>query len=247
MLRPENFIYRPKDTVIHRLDPRSKFYYAFLMLVLAILTIDFNLLLLLLLFTLFPILLGKILKQVLKAIQSSLFFLALIFIINFIFSLNVILALALVIRFLILIISFLAFSLTTSIDDIALSFYKLRFPYDFVLALTLAYRFIPTLFKDAVNIVDAQRSRGLETQKGNLIKRVKNFMPVIIPLLVVAIRRALNVAEAMESRCFGASKRPTNYYELKIKFGDILLFVASTILFIIVLAEILGLVKIAIV
>jgi len=95
--------------------------------------------------------------------------------------------------------------------------------------------------------VDAQRSRGLETQKGNLIKRVKNFMPVIIPLLVVAIRRALNVAEAMESRCFGASKRPTNYYELKIKFGDILLFVASTILFIIVLAEILGLVKIAIV
>jgi energy-coupling factor transport system permease protein len=240
MFRPEVFLYRSKDTILHRLDPRSKFYYAFVMFVLAIIITDFIFLFILFLITFIPIIVGKIFKQTLRAFQSSLIFIALIFIINYIFSLNLFLTLALVLRFLILITSFLTFSLTTSIDEIALSLYSLKFPYDFVLALTLAYRFIPTLFKDAVNVLDSQRSRGLETQKGNIIRRIRNFLPIIIPLLAIAIRRALNVAEAMESKCFGASKRPTSYYELKIKTQDMILIGISSVIFAMGILKFLG-------
>lgn len=240
MLRPEIFYYRSKISILHNLDPRSKFYYTIVMFVLALMINDFYFLLILLIISFVPLFFGKIFIQSIKAIRSSLIFIVIIFIVNYVFSFNFILSLALVLRFLILITSFLAFSLTTSIDEIALSLYSLRLPYDFVLALTLAYRFIPTLFRDAVNVLDAQRSRGLETQKGNIIKRIRNFFPIIIPLLAIAIRRALSVAEAMESRCFGATKRPTSYYELKISFQDIVLILLSTFVLILGIFEFIG-------
>jgi energy-coupling factor transport system permease protein len=86
--------------------------------------------------------------------------------------------------------------------------------------------------RDATNIIDAQRSRGLETQKGNLIKRIKNYIPVFIPLLVISINRAMNVAEAMESRCFGAVKRPTSFYDIKFnKLDFIFLFLFFLFIF----------------
>jgi len=50
---------------------------------------------------------------------------------------------------------------------------------------------------DAQTVVDAQRSRGLELDKGNLLKRVRNYIPILIPLLLIAIRRSLELAEAL--------------------------------------------------
>ena len=60
----------------------------------------------------------------------------------------------------------------------------------------------------------------LELEKGDLMKRIRNYIPVLIPLIVSAIRRSLELAEAMESRAWGASKKRTNLYLLKLHKGD---------------------------
>jgi energy-coupling factor transport system permease protein len=68
----------------------------------------------------------------------------------------------------------------------------------------------------------------LELERGNFLRRIRNYIPVLIPLIVSAIRRSLELAEAMESRAWGATKKRTNLYVLKIHRGDIVL-VAITI------------------
>ena len=57
-------------------------------------------------------------------------------------------------------------------------------------------------------------------EKGNFMKRIRNYVPVLIPLIVSAIRRSLELAEAMESRAWGATKKRTNLYALKLHRGD---------------------------
>src|SRR5690554_6631982 len=71
--------------------------------------------------------------------------------------------------------------------------------------------------------MDAQKARGLELEKGSLMKRIRNYVPVLIPLIVSAIRRSLELAEAMESRAWGATKKRTNSYALKLHRGDFVL------------------------
>src|SRR5579875_3868619 len=219
MFRPEYFYFRKKDTIIHRLDPRSKLVYVIAMFVWALIRGDLLFLSAVFLLTLIPISLGKLFKNLLISLRAALFFIVLIILINYVFSHNLSLAIALALRFMILISSFLIFSITTSPDDLALALYRMGFPYDFVLTFNLSVRFIPTVMRDATNIIDAQRARGLETQKG-FINRIKNYVPVLIPLIVVGIKRAINVAESMEARCFGASKKPTTLYELKFAVKD---------------------------
>jgi energy-coupling factor transport system permease protein len=79
------------------------------------------------------------------------------------------------------------------------------------------------LAEEAQTIMDAQKARGLELEKGNLLKRIRNYVPVLIPLIVSAIRRSLELAEAMESRAWGATKKRTNLYLLKFRKGDYVL------------------------
>ncbi|MEM3703075.1 MAG: energy-coupling factor transporter transmembrane component T, partial [Candidatus Bathyarchaeia archaeon] len=69
--------------------------------------------------------------------------------------------------------------------------------------------------------------RGLELERGNFLKRIKNYIPILIPLIVSAIRRSLELAEAMESRAWGATKKRTNLYVLKMRRGDFI-FIAIT-------------------
>jgi len=77
---------------------------------------------------------------------------------------------------------------------------------------------------DAQTVVDAQRSRGLELDKGNLLKRVRNLIPILIPLLLIAIRRSLELAEA---RGFPGKEGRTSLFELRFKPVDYLLFMTS--------------------
>ena len=60
----------------------------------------------------------------------------------------------------------------------------------------------------------------MELEKGGILKRIRNYVPVLIPLIVSAIRRSLELAEAMESRAWGATKKRTNLYALKLHRGD---------------------------
>jgi energy-coupling factor transport system permease protein len=130
-------------------------------------------------------------------------------------------------RFLVLVESFSIFFLTTSPDHLSLALEQSHVPYEFCFAFTTAVRFVPVLAEEAQTIMDAQKARGLELERGNFIKRVRNYIPILIPLIVSAIRRSLELAEAMESRAWGATEKRTNLYVLKMKSADYTLIAVS--------------------
>jgi energy-coupling factor transport system permease protein len=139
-------------------------------------------------------------------------------------------AAAMTLRFVVLVESFSVFFLTTSPDHLGLALEQTRVPYEFAFAFTTAVRFVPVLAEEAQTIMDAQKARGLELEKGSFLKRIRNYVPVLIPLIVSAIRRSLELAEAMESRAWGATKKRTNLYALKLLRGDFALLAINVAL-----------------
>jgi len=102
-------------------------------------------------------------------------------------------------------------------------------PYTLCFTFTTAVRLVPTMAVDAQTVVDAQRSRGLEVDKGNLLKRVRNYVPILIPLIVNAIRRSVELAEALESRAFGSTEKRESLITLKMRPSDYLTILATIV------------------
>ncbi len=215
----EAFKYLKKDTFLHRLDPRSKllmaiFYSVFSFMFLKIVP------LLIILLTMVPLVIsGKQLKKWLINLKNMYFLFVLILIINTLFfSLNF--ALIMVLRIVIMLSAFTLFFQTVDPNDLALSFISMKIPYEVAFSFSLAFRFIPTIAIEAENIKDAQQSRGYELQTSGMINKIKNLFPLIVPLIICSIKRAFNVAEALESRAFGSRKNRTHYFTVKFAIKD---------------------------
>ena len=229
--------YRKVYSPIHNLDPRIKFVYVISIFVVAILFSQIIPLLLLFLLQVPFVLLARVQRQWLRSLRGAAFLAALIFVINVatsyftsgytITALSIENSASLTLRFVVLVESFSVFFLTTSPDHLGLALEESRVPYEFAFAFTTAVRFVPVLAEEAQTIMDAQKARGLELEKGGLLKRIRNYVPVLIPLIVSAIRRSLELAEAMESRAWGATKKRTNLYALKLHRGDYALLAIS--------------------
>ncbi len=86
--------------------------------------------------------------------------------------------------------------------------------------MTIALRFIPTLIEETQKIMNAQKARGASFEEGKLMQRIKALIPILIPLLVSAIRRAYELAEAMECRCYNGGKGKQRMKQLRLKWGD---------------------------
>jgi energy-coupling factor transport system permease protein len=225
--------FRKVYSPIHNLDPRVKFIYVCAVFVAAIIFGEILPLLVLLLMQIPFVLLAGVQKEWLRSLRGAVFLAAIIFLTNFLFSFlsagyvvlaaNVEWAASMTLRFVVLVESFSVFFLTTSPDHLGLALELTRVPYEFAFAFTTAVRFVPVLAEEAQTIMDAQKARGLELEKGNFMKRIRNYIPVLIPLIVSAIRRSLELAEAMESRAWGATKKRTNLYALKLHRGDVAL------------------------
>ena len=222
--------FRKVYSPIHNLDPRMKFIYVCAVFVAAIIFGELLPLIALFLMQIPFVLLAGVQREWLRSLRGAVFLAAIIFFTNFIFSFigagyvvlatNVEYAAAMTLRFVVLVESFSVFFLTTSPDHLGLALEQTRVPYEFSFAFTTAVRFVPVLAEEAQTIMDAQKARGLELEKGNFLKRIRNYVPVLIPLIVSAIRRSLELAEAMESRAWGATKKRTNLYALKLHRGD---------------------------
>ncbi len=226
---------------IHNLDPRIKFIYVIAIFVAAIMFSQIIPLLILFVMQIPFVLIARVQRQWLRSLRGAAFLATLIFLVNIattffitnytLTPLDVEKALAMTLRFVVLVESFSVFFLTTSPDHLGLALENSRVPYEFAFAFTTAVRFVPVLAEEAQTIMDAQKARGLELEKGGLLKRIRNYIPVLIPLIVSAIRRSLELAEAMESRAWGATKKRTNLYALKLHRGDyILLAIISGVL-----------------
>ena len=82
--------------------------------------------------------------------------------------------------------------------------------------MTIALRFIPTLIEEAEKIMNAQKARGADLESGGLIQRVKALIPILIPLLISSVRRASELAEAMECRCYNGGEGKTRMKQMKL-------------------------------
>ncbi len=220
------FRFRRVSSPIHRLHPISKLFYAAIILIGALLFVDAFTQAVIFLSTLPLLAVSKTTRQWLGSLRNALFFIGFIALVNALFS-GIPFAIAMIFRLMALLTSFSLFFMTTYPEDLALAFTEMRIPYDYALAFSMAMRFVPTLAQEAQNIVDAQRSRGLELDKGRFLSRIRNYLPILVPMLLVALRRADYVAAAMESRAFGAVKNRTFLHELKFHLGDVILILLS--------------------
>jgi len=235
--------FRRVTSPIHLLDPRIKFLYVCSIFVVAIIFWELLPLIILFLVQIPFVLLARVQKEWIRSLRGAAFLATIIFGTNIIFRFlyagytltlqDIEYASAMTLRFVVLVESFSIFFLTTSPDHLGLALEQSHVPYEFCFAFTTAVRFVPVLADEAQTIMDAQKARGLELEKGNFLKRIRNYIPILIPLIISAIRRSLELAEAMESRAWGAIEKRTNLYVLQIRRADYLLTLISILIIIV--------------
>ncbi len=114
--------------------------------------------------------------------------------------------------------------LTDGIESLLTPLKWIRFPvHELALIMSIALRFIPTLIDETNRIISAQKARGADFESGNIFKRIKAIVPVLIPLLISAFRRAEELGDAMDARCYSGSKNRTKYKKLKLSWRDLII------------------------
>jgi len=109
---------------------------------------------------------------------------------------------------------------TTSQRDLVRALVKLGVRFDIGLTLAISLRFLPTFSALVESIKDAQRARGLELGRGGLVKRARNYVAVLVPTIVSALKTADTLSLALQSRAYGARADRTYLRELKMRASD---------------------------
>ena len=117
-------------------------------------------------------------------------------------------------------------------------FAKIGFPaHQFAMMMTIALRFIPTLFEETDKIMKAQMARGADFESGNIIKRAKNLVPLLVPLFINALKIAGELAVAMEARCYRGGEGRTRLNELSYQKRDFIAYAVIILLFILIIVS----------
>ena len=112
--------------------------------------------------------------------------------------------------------------LTGAIESLLSPLKIFRLPvHELAMLMTIALRFVPTLLEEADKIMSAQKARGADLESGSLFQRVKALIPILVPLIVSAFRRAYDLALAMECRCYTDGKGRTRLNQLKTGVRDV--------------------------
>jgi energy-coupling factor transport system permease protein len=107
-------------------------------------------------------------------------------------------------------------ALTDGLERLMSPLRVIRFPaHELAMMMTIALRFIPTLMEETDKIIKAQTARGADFETGNLIRRAKALVPLLVPLFISAFRRADELAMAMEARCYRGGDNRTRMKVLK--------------------------------
>ncbi len=134
------------------------------------------------------------------------------------------------VRILLLILISSVLTYTTTPNDITDALERLLKPLKFIglgsavhtvsMMMTIALRFIPTLIDETDKIMSAQKARGADMESGGIIRRIKALLPILIPLLISSVRRAYELAEAMECRCYNGGVGRQRMKQLKMSVRD---------------------------
>lgn len=248
--------YYPSGSVIHKLNSAVKILVVIAYMVAVFMVDYFHYIgfLACFLFVLVATLIAKVpFGKVLRSVKGILFFVLLSSILQLFFNKSgtplwengfitdqgVLTAVFIALRIILIVLGASLLTLTTSpvelADGIEVLLYPLKwikFPvHEFALIMSIALRFIPTLLDETDRIIKAQKARGANFETGNIFKRAKALIPVLIPLLISSFRRADELADAMDARCYAGSKNRTKYKKLTFSWGDLisLLVVAGVI------------------
>ena len=93
-------------------------------------------------------------------------------------------------------------------------------PFDWGLTLAIALRYIPAFFGTFQMIADAQQSRGLELNRGSWVKRLRAYLPILVAMIITALRAMDHLSRALEARAFGARPRRTMFKTLVFTWRD---------------------------
>ncbi len=96
--------------------------------------------------------------------------------------------------------------------------------HEIAMMMSIALRFIPILMEETDKIMKAQIARGADFESGNLIKKARNMVPLLVPLFISAFRRANDLAMAMEARCYHGGDSRTQMKPLRYRRGDMVAF-----------------------
>ncbi len=248
--------YFETDSFIHRLDPRNKIILLILQIVFIFLANSIYSLLIVTAFVIISILFSKVpfkmyLKN-LKAILPIIIFTAIInlfygtggktlikFWIITVTSGGVYRSVYLALRIFLLITASSVLTYTTTPNDLTDAIEKLLSPLNYIglknavhtlaMMMTIALRFIPTLVEETQKIMNAQKARGVDFEGGKLKDKINALVPLLIPLLISSVRRAYELAEAMECRCYNGCDGRTRMKVLKMSFRDLYAFLISTL------------------
>jgi len=121
----------------------------------------------------------------------------------------------------------LLFLATTTVEEFAYALARLGLPYRVGFVLTLAFRLVPVFLEAAFTVVDAQRCRGLDFRRGSLWARLARYVPVIVPVFIGGLRRADQMAFALEVRGFSSGRPRTSLPRPPADGGDVVLVVLA--------------------
>ncbi len=122
--------------------------------------------------------------------------------------------------------------LTDAMESLLSPLKKIKVPvHEFAMMMSLALRFVPTLIEETERIINAQKARGADFETGNLLKRAKALIPILIPLFISSFSRATDLAIAMECRCYVGGEGRTRMKVMRIRFSDVISFLFLILLF----------------
>ncbi len=243
--------YYQTESVIHRLDPRTKLLGTMIYLVSLFIFTKPWVFALAAAFLLFVLVLSRVpVKFMLKGLKPILFILIFTLVLNMFWIKGTVLwswwklsitveglqhACSMGTRLILLILGSNLMTLTTTPTRLTNAMEHLMRPlkiirvpvHEIAMMMSIALRFIPILLEETDRIMKAQLARGADFESGNVIKKAKSLVPVLVPLFISAFRRANDLAMAMEARCYHGGKGRTQYKPLKYKARD---FVAYFIL-----------------
>ncbi len=237
--------YYPAKSPIHRMDPRVKVVATIAYLVLAFMARIAPTLLLVSVVLLSMILLSRIpLRMYFKTLKPIIPIIIITSIINALYvssgipllsfwkititSGGVLTAVYMSVRICLLILCSSMLTYTTTPTDLTDAIERLLSPlklfkldiHSLAMMMTIALRFIPTLIEETEKIMAAQKARGTDMESGRLLNRVKALIPILIPLLISSFRRASELADAMECRCYHGGEGRTRMKKLTLHRVD---------------------------
>ncbi|MBO4734746.1 MAG: energy-coupling factor transporter transmembrane protein EcfT [Clostridia bacterium] len=247
--------YFSASSPVHRLDPRSKILLLILNIVFLFLTVNMWSLLVCTLQTVIIMLVSRVpAKMFLKNIKTILPIIIFTTLINLfygsgevIFSVwrltvtygGVYRAVYMAVRIILLILISSVLTYTTTPNDITDAIESLLSPLKFLglrnavhmlaMMMTIALRFIPTLVEETEKIINAQKARGADLESGRLFQRIRALIPILIPLLISSVRRAYELAEAMECRCYNGGVGRVRMKQLSFTVLDLYAAVVNTV------------------